>query len=393
MALPNSPVYKNKMRGVVYLLNFIFSLQLATVSYFAANYLKFLGIDAKNISFVYMLTSILSVLAFLISSRIFNRIGAYKTIFISAVLYILFYVVQAFNFNFYASLIAFVLNATLAAFIVAGLDALMERFTESDEETGSQRGIFITMASAAFVAGPFIGGLLVKGNDFKSLWLAAAALLAPFIILSFWKLKSIERIKYKQFHIKHTIQAILKDKNIFNIFFAQFILYFFYSIMVIYTSLYLKEVAKLPFDKIGLIFAIMLLPFVFITVPLGRIADKVLGEQEMLIAGFAIMAISTFLFAINENYSWIVLALLLFGTRVGAATVQTMTETYFFKLVDGKDADLISAFRSMYPISSVIAPLLAAPILYFAGYKELYIMLALVSFFGIYFAFKIEDTK
>ncbi len=393
MAIPNTAIYKNKMRGTVYVLNFIFALQMATVSYFGANYLKFLGLDTRYISFVYALASAVAALSFFASSHIFNKFGAYRSVFFVAILYVLSYIVQALSNDISLVLPVFILNSGFAAIIVAALDALMERFTSSEQETGGQRGIFLTMASAAFVAGPFLGGLLVKGDDFKSLWLAAAAIFFPFLIISFWKLKKIERIKYKQFHLRRTVSSILNNKDVFNVFWAQFILYFFYSIMVIYTSVYLKEEMGLAYDKIGLIFAFMLVPFVVFTVPLGKIADKKLGEQELMMSGFIISAVSTLAFALNNsNSAWLV-ATLLFFTRVGASFIQTMTETYFFKLVDGKDTDLIGAFRALYPISSIVAPLLASPILFLADFKALYIFLSLVTLSGLYFSAKITDTK
>jgi len=280
----------------------------------------------------------------------------------------------------------------LASVIVAGLDALMERFTTSDEETGSQRGVFLTMASAAFVAGPFIGGLLIKDSDFKSLWLAGASLFLPFLVVAFWKLQKVEKITYKTFKIKDTFISVAKNKDVFYVFLAQFMLYFFYSIMVIYTSVYLREVFKVPYSQIGFVFAIMLLPFVFLTVPLGKIADKKLGEQELMIAGFVIMSFATILFGINTVPSIYVLAGILFLTRIGASMVQTMTETYFFKLVDAEDADTISAFRALYPLSSIAAPLVASPVLFFASFHELYILLGMFSFLGVLFASKIHDT-
>ncbi len=393
MSIPNSAVYKSRMRGTVYLLNFIFALQMATVGYFGANYLKYIGLDTKYISFVFALVSLVATLTFFVASHIFNKIGAYRAIFIAALLYALSYIIQAYFSDPRLIIPVFILGAIPSSLIVSGLDALMERFTSSDEETGGQRGLFITMASAAFVAGPFIGGLLAKGDDFKSLWLAGAAFFLPFLVIAFWKLQKVERIKYKNFHILKTVKAIIKDKDAFNVFMAQFVLYFFYSVMVIYTSVYLREFFNMPYDKIGLIFAFALLPFVFLTVPLGKIADKILGEQEIMIAGFAIMAIATFFFAINENPSLYIIALLLFATRIGASFVQTMTETYFFKLIDGKDADMISAFRAMYPLASIAAPLIAGQILFYANFRELYVFLALFSFVGIFFALKITDTK
>ncbi len=392
MAIPNSPIYKNKMRGAVYLLNFIFALQSATVGYFGANYLSYLGLPERYIAFVFALVSLCAMLSFFVSSRLFNRFGAYKVVFISSVFYLFTYLAQAYLRDIRVIIPVFVLGAAPAALLVAALDSLMERFTGKEEETGSQRGMFITLASAAFVVGPFLGGLLVKGNDFKSLWLAGSAFLLALMTVLFWKFKSVEKIKYKEFHVVKTLRAIARHKNILNIFMAQFVLYFFYSIMVIYTSVYLKNVLAIPYDRIGFIFAFMLLPFAFMTVPLGKLADTKYGEKEMLLAGLIVTAIFTALFALMPYHSVFVIAGLLFGTRVGASMVQTMTETYFFKQVDGKDTDLISAFRAMYPLASIIAPLMASPILFFASFKELFLFLSVIVFSGVFFALRIKDT-
>ncbi len=393
MAIPNSPVYKSKMRGTVYIINFIFALQMATVGYFGANYLKFLGLPKEYIAFVYAATSLVAIVAFFFSSYLFNKFGAYRSIFVSVILYFLSYVAQAYVTDLKIILPIFILASSFSAIVVAGLDALMERFTDSDETTGAQRGIFLTMASAAFVFGPFLGGLLAKGNDFKSLWLAGAGMLFSLMILLFWRVRKVERKQYSQFHIVHTVKAIYNNKNALYIFLAQFVLYFFYSIMVIYTSVYLHETLNWSFDKIGLALAIALLPFAIFTVPLGKLADEKFGEQEMLIIGFIIMGAATVLFGLLKLNEFAIVASVLFATRVGASMVQTMTETYFFKLVDGKDADLISAFRAMYPLSSVIAPLLAAPVLFVSNFNILFALLGLVTFSGVYFALQIEDTK
>jgi len=47
----------------------------------------------------------------------------------------------------------------------------------------------------------------------------------------------------------------------------------------------------------------------------------------------------------------------------------------------------------MYPLSSVIAPLLAAPVLFVSNFNTLFALLGLVTFLGVYFALQIEDTK
>lgn len=163
--------------------------------------------------------------------------------------------------------------------------------------------------------------------------------------------------------------------------------------MVIFTSVFLLKSFSVDTDKVGYIMAIALTAYIFITIPIGILADRKYGEKEMLIIGFIITAVSTLWFALNENSSIYVLAGLIFLTRVGAAFVQTMGETYFFKHIDGQDANLIAAFRALYPFSSLIAPIVVAPVLFVYSYRGVFAALSIIVLFGVYFAMRIKDTK
>ena len=85
--------------------------------------------------------------------------------------------------------------------------------------------------------------------------------------------------------------------------------------------------------------------------------DK-LGKKDILIAGLVIMGISTlFLPFLGQNVvAW---TLLLFLTRCGAALVEIMTESYFFKHAKGKNSNIIGFFRTAVPTSYIVAPVVA----------------------------------
>ncbi len=393
MATISLPIYKSKLRGALYVLNFILSFQVSLVSYFYANYLSHLGLEDKHISFVFALSSALAMLGFFFAPKLFNLLGAYRSAFVASLAYLLSFIFLSFLNDIVLSVMVFVLLAVPYSILVASLDSLMERFTDEDASTGRQRGMFITMASAAFVAGPFIGGQILKNGDFEALFLSGAALIVPFLLILFWRLKRIERIRYNEFKIVNIAKKLKENKDIRNIFFAQLVLYFFYSVMVIYTAVYLKEYLHYSYEFIGLALSVALLPFVFITVPLGHIADKYIGEKEMLTVGFIIMGIATFVFAKTASLGALWVLFSLFFTRVGAATVQAMTESYFFKQIDGKDADLISAFRALYPLTSILAPLFAAIVLAISDLSLLFFVLSFVCIFAIVFSLRIKDSK
>ena len=176
---------------------------------------------------------------------------------------------------------------------------------------------------------------------------------------------------------------------------AVFLLQIFYACMTIYTPIYLHTNLGLPWSSIGIIFSIMLLPFVFVQFPAGKLADAILGEKEILSVGFIIMALATTTIFFIDSKSILVWALILLGTRVGAALVEIMCDVYFFKKVDNKNANLISFFRMSRPFAYIISPLVVAIILSVFGLdlKSLFLILGFLMFFGLRYSLAIVDTK
>ena len=162
--------------------------------------------------------------------------------------------------------------------------------------------------------------------------------------------------------------------------------------MVIYLPLLLNKEMGFGWNKIGIIFIIMLLPFVVFELPAGFLADKKFGEKEILTLGFIIMFVSTLIIPTLASATVLVWAAVLFATRIGASFVEISSETYFFKHVKDEDTGIISLFRMVRPLSYVIAPLLALPIIFFFSYSASFYFLAFFVLLGLFFIPKI-DTK
>jgi hypothetical protein len=73
--------------------------------------------------------------------------------------------------------------------------------------------------------------------------------------------------------------------------------------------------------------------------------------------------------------------------------VEIMTETYFFKKIDGASVNMMSMFRTMRPWASTIGPILAMVCLTFMDIKYIFIVLGLAMFYGLRFSLTLEDTK
>ena len=102
-----------------------------------------------------------------------------------------------------------------------------------------------------------------------------------------------------------------------------------------------------------------------------------------------ILISATALLFFTESTNPYVWALILFLSRCGAALIEAMKESYFFKLVDAKDIDYINFFRNVGPLSYLIGSGLAVISLKFYSVEYIFLFLAFALLSGFYFTWKI----
>jgi MFS family permease len=161
--------------------------------------------------------------------------------------------------------------------------------------------------------------------------------------------------------------------------------------MIIYTPLYLSDTIGFEWKTIGVMFTIMLLPFVLLDGYLGRLADR-RGEKKVLTWGFIIMGISTLIIAFMNEKSALLWTALLFTTRVGAAMVEIMADTYFFKKVDATKTHFITFARMMRPFAYILSPIVATLLFTVFDMKGLYVFLGILMFYGLRYSTSIDDV-
>jgi MFS family permease len=137
----------------------------------------------------------------------------------------------------------------------------------------------------------------------------------------------------------------------------------------------------------------MLLAFVFIPLPIGKIADKITGEKPLMYLGFTIMGVSTALLYFLPHFTLPLLAFILFGTRIGASTVETLTESYFYKNTPQTETGAVGILKSTYPVAYIIAPAIASLVLAFSTPKHLFLILGIICFSAFIFIIPLKNTK
>ncbi len=84
--------------------------------------------------------------------------------------------------------------------------------------------------------------------------------------------------------------------------------------------------------------------------------------------------------------------LLLFFSRVGAALIEIMTETYFFKKTSVSDTGLLSIFRLARPAGIILGSAIGVMSLSLFSFEKLFFILAVIVFFGMKEALHLKDT-
>ncbi len=378
-------------RTIIHIAGFLFSIPIALTSYINSTFLKNY-ISEYGIAIVYAVASLITIWCLLKMPDILNKFGNRKALVTSATVSLVSFLTLGITGSAIMAIMAFILCFISFNLVFFSLDIFIEDFSKNSE-TGGIRGMYLTFTSLAWVIAQLISGSVISRGSLRNMYFLSALFVTLVVGIFMVFFRDFKDPKYKKVSMIKAVKEYFKSKNISKIYFVSLILKFFYAWMIIYTPIYLHEHIGFAWSQIGIIFSIMLIPFVVLEFPLGKLSDKI-GEKKMLIGGFVIMILSTLAIPFVNSLFIPFWALALFLTRVGAATVEVMSESYFFKLVDEEDAEVIGFFRNTVPLSYVIAPLLAILVLYFVpSFKFLFLILSAILMLGLFVSLRLRDVK
>lgn len=379
-------------RKIIYSAGFLFSLSVALMAYINSSFLSaFVG--EKLVGVIYASGSVVLILAFLLIPRIFGKLGGYKFLLLIIGLDILSILAFVLAKNAWSVIIAFIFGFAFNTIIIFSLDEFLEILSKNST-TGGIRGAYLTITSLAWILSQLIltFGKIKEGFPFRGVYLLAFFVMTLFFFLSLFTLKNISDPRYDKIKTIKFVGRFFKNKNLFRIYGINFLLQFFYSWMVIYTPIYLFAYLDFDWKQIGMIFSVMLLPFIIFPFPLGKYSDKI-GERKLLMLGFFMTAFFTFiLFFIQKHEVWI-WALVLFATRAGASIIETMSDAYFFKHIKPENEEFVGVYRSVPSMAYIIGPLSASLVfLLVPSFNFIFLILGALMLCGIYLSSTIKKS-
>lgn len=288
-----------------------------------------------------------------------------------------------------------IVASSIPSLIAYQFDLLLEATMQEEHDTGRVRALFLTATNLALIAAPLLtGALLGDGDQYARIFLLATVSLTPFLALFLLeKLPTIEPPSIRK--VRETCLCLWADADLRATAAASLVLRFFYGLAPFYISLYLHTELGFAWSDLGWVFAVMLLPFVLVMYPVGHLADTWLGDKELMVAGFIVIALS---FAavglISAATPLLLIATILFMTRVGGAIVEATTEAHFFRKISARDANSVGVYRMTSPLGSLVAPLIGSALLVTGNYLLFFFVTGgLILVLGVAAALAIKDFR
>ncbi|MES2986019.1 MAG: MFS transporter [Patescibacteria group bacterium] len=246
---------------------------------------------------------------------------------------------------------AFCLHHLITPYILYNLDILFESYTHI-EDRGKGRGIYLTMWNIPFVTVPFILSTLSE-QSLPVVYIVSFLLLFPFLFFVYTYLQEPDLTPLtKEIHkltLEQKLENFWKDKLDRNSFITQSILHLYYGITGVLLPIYLHSYFGYEWDKIGILLAITLIPFILFQIPFGSMEDRVHNEKNVFTWGVIITAVFTAISLLIKPatpYNFLLLTLFLFISRIGCSLIEIAMEGLFYKHVNERDAFALMMFRA-----------------------------------------------
>ncbi len=377
----------------LYIFSFIFSLHIALSAYINSTFLAQF-VNENYVGLIYSVSSLLILIMLLRSSRILRNFGNKKMIIVFLIINMASLLAMVLSSNSIIITSAFILfngTNTLSLFCI---DIFIEHY--GDPKTiGKTRGTYLTIENIAWMLAPLIAVFLItQEGGYKTIYIIAFMMVAIMTAGLIISVRTFRDKTYEMTPLIETFKYLKTKRNMFAIVIISFLMQFFFAWMVVYTPIHLHEHIGLDWGEIGIIFTVMLAPFVFLGLPIGYIIDqKKIRKRSLLYIGFAITIISTVVISFISTPNVVLWAIVLFITRIGASIIQTTSDIYFFTHTGEEDANLLGIFRNMNPVAYIISPILATLFFLVFPFKYLFLALGLILSSGFYFIPKLARKK
>lgn len=290
-------------------------------------FIRSMGVPVSTVGFIAAASTVVGIIVSLPAGVLSDIIGRRRVILMAAIVFatapFLYLVItspwQLVLVRIYHGLATAILGPVVMA-------AVADTF---EKGRGERMGWYSSATMVGRFLAPFVGGILIFGEDFRWVYLAdgfagvlalVAAIRLPLVTTtssSVWEAFKQQRGKYGQ-----EIAFILRHPGILATSGIEAVQYFAFGCLETFVPIYLNEKLGFPAWKIGLLFTAQILAATFTKPVMGRLSDRY-GRVPMIVSGLVLGGISTGTILFSSNYLVILVLIALFG--LGLATVTAST--------------------------------------------------------------------
>ncbi len=376
---------------VLYMLGFLFALQIALSGYYNIPFLTERGFSQDASGLVYIVGACGAIVWFLFLHPILRTLGPLRLAILTG------FLMSVSAWGLAGTLDPHTITILLGIFLAAQMvmysliDTLIEtRIARAESLTGRVRGLYLTAANAGFIVAPALAGFIVGSFSYELLYVTIALL---GIVFCWTTARSFSYAPVQYAKTQGRIAHLMRTPRIRSMVSIQFLIRLMYAVTLMYLTIFLTTEIGLSVTHAGLLLSLSIIPFAIVQFPLGFLGDVRLGEKELLTTGITLMAGATVALGLFAHADFWTLLVILGILNTGAAISEIMVESYFFKHIGSKNDLEISAFRILTPLAYIVAPLLGALVLSFSSLSVLFVLLGSILFLGIPCALTLRDTR
>lgn len=374
---------------LISIVSLLFGFTDALLVYVLSAYFREVS-GTENVSFLYLIAFCIVLAALFHLHGVIRKVGKSMLLFLLLITAIVANATLILMDPSWFTIAVLLVHLVVSNLVWVSLDIILESFSE-DGKSGRIRGLYLTIVNAGWLLAPLLSVTLLARSGFSGIFFVGLVMYSIILVIALLGLRRVNHRFKEMITPRQILRKVRLRKDVLRIYAVALAVEFFYAVMVVYMSLYLLNLG-FGWREIGMIFSVMLIPFVVIQYPLGVLADKRFGEKEMLIFFLALMVISTawLPFIVSEKvWFW---AAALFVTRIGAAGVDILRDSYFYKRIGPSDVDIIAFFRTARPVANILAAVVVGVSLLFFPLASVFFIAAFVLFLGLIPAFLLVDN-
>jgi DHA1 family multidrug resistance protein-like MFS transporter len=289
--------------------------------------IRSMGVDISEVGFIAAASTVVGIVVSFPAGILSDIIGRRRVIITAAIVFatapFLYLLVTS---PWQLALVRIYHGLATAIMGPVAMAAVADTFAQG---RGERMGWYSSATMIGRFLAPFVGGLLIFGDNFRWVYLAdgfvgVLALLVAFRLRFATTKSGSIRETFKQQRRKYgqEISFVFRHVGILVTSSIEAVQYFAFGCLETFLPIYLNEKLEYPAWKIGILFTAQILAAAFTKPLMGRISDRY-GRVPMIVLGLALGTITIGTILLSSNYAVIMVIIVLFGLGLSTVTAST----------------------------------------------------------------------